>query len=233
MTETVLNFLPWDFEFVSDFEFRISDLFYLFRSACEIVSSTGRTPSPTGQFRVQLPQPVQSKAPNFCGIDAELVVNPLPLALGLLAARIVPRGVQREQAELAGVPVPRPHALAPGAFVDDIETMAGGAGVGAGPAAETSPGQVRPPRVLEAALQELVQLVEIESTLRPWRSPTPCGPKVRYDLRTTARLSPSDSVLRGSLHPGRRAWRRSPAGRPGRNRPRCRSNAHQSSRRPG
>ena len=44
-------------------------------------SSTGRTPRPTGQLRVQLPQPVQSDVAELLGVDLELVVDPLPLPL--------------------------------------------------------------------------------------------------------------------------------------------------------
>ena len=167
-------------------------------------------------------------------IDAKLVVNPLPLPLGLLAPRVVARGVQREHAELAGVPVPCPHALPAGPFVDDVETMAGRAGVGTGPAAETSPGQVRPLRVFEAAFQELrPPCPDRTDSRRPCGHRAPCGPTVRYARRTTAGPFPSSSGLPGSLRPARRAWRPSRAGRPGRNRPTCRSTGRQSSGRPG
>ena len=61
-------------------------------------------------------------------VDGELVVDALAEARVLVVARVVARGVQREDAGLAGVPVAAPRAAAHALrLVDDVEAVAGGA----------------------------------------------------------------------------------------------------------
>jgi len=55
------------------------------------------------------------------------VQNTLTLAGALIGTGIVPNGVQREQAELAGIPVAHSRAV----FVNDVEAMARWASMGA------------------------------------------------------------------------------------------------------
>src|ERR1035441_4079433 len=74
----------------------------------------------------------------FLRIQVELMIDALPLAAALVAARVMPAGMQREERKLAGVPIARPHARARVALIHDVEAVAHRAGVGAGAARQAS-----------------------------------------------------------------------------------------------
>ena len=67
---------------------------------------------------------------------AELVHDSLPQALFTRWPRIVAGGVEREQAELAGIPQPHPPSLPALVFILNIEAVTGGADIGAGSTAK-------------------------------------------------------------------------------------------------
>ena len=147
-------------------------------------------------------------------IDAELVVDPLPLPLR--SARFAgcgPRRAAVNMAELAGVPVPHPRARPPRAFVDDVETMAGRAGVSAGPAAETPPGQRRPLRVFKAACQKLAHRRQIEVAAPGLRHrPRPCRPTLAVvrPANSGRPFSVKQRTSQRAVAQVDRAWRRTP-----------------------
>ena len=91
----------------------------------------------------------------------ELVVDPLPLPLRLDAARVVARCVQRELAELAGVPITYPRAARRAAFVDQVKAVAGGAAERAGPTAQAAVRPSGPRGSLEGLLPLLADAMEI------------------------------------------------------------------------
>src|SRR5580698_8676846 len=78
------------------------------------------------------------------GIDREFVQDTLALPGTLVGAGIVPAGVQREQTELARIPVAYARAM----LVDNVKTVAGGAGVSARAAAHTRQGMLAPEMVI-------------------------------------------------------------------------------------
>ena len=88
----------------------------------------------------------------FLDVVVEFVLDALAPAGGLVGAGVVARGVEAEEGGLTGVPVLAPLAAAVGAFVHDVEAVAGGAEVGAAAAAEAFVGEGRPEVALEVGL---------------------------------------------------------------------------------
>ena len=90
----------------------------------------------------------------------------LALARSLVGPRVVPRSVQRELRELAGVPVAGPFAVPRVAFIHDVEAMAGRAIVGAGAATDTGQRFILPERTREMLLHKLLDLLGAEMAIR-------------------------------------------------------------------
>jgi hypothetical protein len=83
--------------------------------------------------------------PELVGVNRELVQNTLTLAGALIGTGIVPNGVQREQAELAGIPVAHSRAV----FVNDVEAMARWASMGASAASHAGQSMFGPKGMFE------------------------------------------------------------------------------------
>src|SRR5208337_679074 len=103
-------------------------------------------------------------------IDAELVVNPLALACGLVGPWVVAGSVEREHRELARIPVPGAHAALDISLVDDIETMARRAGVRTSATAEAGQRLGRPEGAVEMLLHKGLHLLRLEALFRPRRN---------------------------------------------------------------
>ena len=96
-------------------------------------------------------------------IDEELVLDALAVARVLVAAGVVARGVQREDAGLAGVPVAAAHAAAHAlGLVDDVEAVAGGAHRGAHAAAVAARPEGRPEGIVEVVVEPVAQAAVVE-----------------------------------------------------------------------
>jgi hypothetical protein len=94
-------------------------------------------------------------------VVAELVHDPVAVALGLDVAGVVGRGVDGELAEAAGVPAFSATAGLLGPFVIEIEAVAGRAEEGAGAAADAALGDLPPEGTLEVAGEALLDLREV------------------------------------------------------------------------
>ena len=88
--------------------------------------------------------------------------DPVAIALWLLVSRVVSRGMVGKLPEAAGIPAFTALTLLFSSFINDIETVAGGADKGAGTAADAAGGDGIPGRVFKMLIQPRLDLFQIE-----------------------------------------------------------------------